>query len=479
MNKRFMGLGMLCAFLLAAAPAFAQGVDDKIRALEQELSQLKEQQIELKKDATAAAAAMPDFTYRPGAGLAINAADQSWGFRVGYEFALDMLKLEGEDARREGDFGLFGRRNRPQFTFSVARGFYEFAAELDMDGDETGGKNTLIQRACFRTRMEQINPFLPTVQVGMDCSGAGSRYRSSDMTFELPTLDRNNGFNTGSHTGIGLNWSQLPPFFPGTHQFNYYAVLHGMGLSDGVRDESNRVDHVVMYNINPFSQIKNKWISGLGFSMFAWFGNQDDRPSTNDSDGFSTNTFRLRTQEGSRRLVLFTSPTAGRGRHLFYSPSAQYKIGPYQVNGVAGWDRYNEDSGAASPTGKIKGRYWKVMNDLMLWSPKGFLTGAPNEAGTLGLGYSYERTTADCDAVGCDVANAGNIKRATLIVNEGGLRYWIRPSLSLHLAVKHYDVTNTPAATQVATGCSSNNNATNPSKDCSWVDMVLRLYFIF
>ena len=59
MNKRFMGLGMLGAFLLAAAPAFAQGVDDKIKALEQELMQLKEQQIELKKDATAAAAAMP------------------------------------------------------------------------------------------------------------------------------------------------------------------------------------------------------------------------------------------------------------------------------------------------------------------------------------------------------------------------------------------------------------------------------------
>jgi hypothetical protein len=477
MNKRFMGLGMLGAFLLAAAPAFAQGVDDKIKALEQELSQLKEQQIELKKDATAAAAAMPDFTYRPGAGLAINAADQSWGFRAGYEFALDMMKLEGNDDRREGDWGLFGRRNRPQFTYTVDRGFYEFAAELDMDGDETGGKHTLIQRACFRTRMEQINPFLPTVQVGMDCSGAGSRYRSSEMTFELPTLDRNNGFNTGSHTGIGLNWSQLPPFFPGTHQFNYYAVLHGMGLGDGVRDESNRIDHVVMYNINPFSEIKNKWISGVGLSMFAWFGNPDDRPGTNTPEGFSTHTFQLRSQEGSRRVVIFTSPTAARGDHLFLSPSAQYKVGPYQINGVAGWDRYDSD---ASPAGtKMKGRYWKVMNDLMLWSPKGFLTGAPNETGTLGLGYSYERTTGDCDVAGCDAANGGNIKRATLIVNEGGLRYWLRPSLSLHLAVKHYATTNTPAATQVATGCSSNNNATNPSKDCSWVDMVLRLYFIF
>ena len=32
---------MLAAFLLAAAPARAQSVDDKIKALEQELAQLK------------------------------------------------------------------------------------------------------------------------------------------------------------------------------------------------------------------------------------------------------------------------------------------------------------------------------------------------------------------------------------------------------------------------------------------------------
>ncbi len=51
--------------------------------------------------------------------------------------------------RREGDFGLFGRRNRPQFTFTVDRGLYEFASELDMDGDETGGKHTIFRELAF------------------------------------------------------------------------------------------------------------------------------------------------------------------------------------------------------------------------------------------------------------------------------------------------------------------------------------------
>ena len=59
MKKRFVKLALLAAVLFAAAPASAQSVDEKIKSLEQELTQLKEQQIELKKEATAAAAAMP------------------------------------------------------------------------------------------------------------------------------------------------------------------------------------------------------------------------------------------------------------------------------------------------------------------------------------------------------------------------------------------------------------------------------------
>ena len=46
---RFAALGsMLAALLLAAVPAGAQNVDDKIKALEQELTSLKSQQMELK-----------------------------------------------------------------------------------------------------------------------------------------------------------------------------------------------------------------------------------------------------------------------------------------------------------------------------------------------------------------------------------------------------------------------------------------------
>ena len=104
MKKGFWGftaLGlMLTAMLLAAVPAGAQSVDDKIKALEQELSSLKSQQMDLKKEATAAAAALPSFSYRPGNGINIEAADKSWGIRFGMEAHLRTIFVSGQDAGR-------------------------------------------------------------------------------------------------------------------------------------------------------------------------------------------------------------------------------------------------------------------------------------------------------------------------------------------------------------------------------------------
>ena len=85
MDRKSWVLGIATSFLLAAGSARAQSVDDKIKSLEQELTQLKEQQVELKKEATAAAAALPTFEYRPGNGLNIEAADKAWGIRFTLE----------------------------------------------------------------------------------------------------------------------------------------------------------------------------------------------------------------------------------------------------------------------------------------------------------------------------------------------------------------------------------------------------------
>src|SRR5262244_1137214 len=102
MKKHWRLLTALPVFLLAvfflSVPVWAQNVDEKIKALEQELSSLKSQQMELKKEATAAAAALPSFSYRPGNGVDITAADKSWGIRFTMETNLRALFESGQDA---------------------------------------------------------------------------------------------------------------------------------------------------------------------------------------------------------------------------------------------------------------------------------------------------------------------------------------------------------------------------------------------
>ncbi|HEX2229735.1 MAG TPA: hypothetical protein VHM64_21585, partial [Candidatus Binatia bacterium] len=114
MKKRLLSLAStaltLAAFLLTLAPASAQNVDDRIKALEQELNQLKEQQIEMKREATEAAAALPTFEYRPGNGLNIEAADKSWSFRAVLESHFRYTFESGRDQVGRTQGQLMGRR---------------------------------------------------------------------------------------------------------------------------------------------------------------------------------------------------------------------------------------------------------------------------------------------------------------------------------------------------------------------------------
>src|SRR5438132_10364964 len=83
-NRRFgLGIGILVVVTLfvSAVPGRAENVDEQIHALKQQLANLEAQQAEFKKEATAAAAQLPAFTYRPGNGMMIEAADKSWSVR--------------------------------------------------------------------------------------------------------------------------------------------------------------------------------------------------------------------------------------------------------------------------------------------------------------------------------------------------------------------------------------------------------------
>ncbi|HEX7231264.1 MAG TPA: hypothetical protein VF452_12790, partial [Candidatus Binatia bacterium] len=221
MDKKFWVLGIVTSFFLAAGIARAQSVDDKIKTLEQELSQLKEQQVELKKEATAAAAALPTFEYRPGNGLEIEAADKSWGVRFTIETHFRYEFESGRTQQGRSTAEIMGRRFRPGILYCINNCLWEIEATLDMDGFGTGNaKNSLntatssiLQRGAVNFHAENLHPILPTVQFGMEVQNAfgtslsrqGSGSVGAQAEYDL--VSRNNGFNTGrAGQGVALNW---------------------------------------------------------------------------------------------------------------------------------------------------------------------------------------------------------------------------------------------------------------------------------
>src|ERR1700752_4667816 len=108
----------LVASIAAVWPVQAQSdIEGQIKALEAEvqkieplkdqIERLRSQQMEMKKEATAAAAEMPTFQYRPGRGLTIAAADKSWSFNTTFRANLYIYNTLG---------------GRPNFDSSTAAG---------------------------------------------------------------------------------------------------------------------------------------------------------------------------------------------------------------------------------------------------------------------------------------------------------------------------------------------------------------------
>ena len=480
MNKRvfsIMGLSfLLAAFALAVVPAQAQNVDEKIQALEQELSQLKSDQMELKREATDAAAALPNFTYRPGNGVMIEAADKAWSIRFAHEGHLRMEFMSGRDQRGRTNGEVMGRRWRPEFYYCINNCFFENVTRIDLDGFGTSTTFN-IQRAIFLAHFEQINPYLPTFYIGFRAPANLSTLRQGSGNYgaqaEYDLASRNNGLNTGAiNQGLGLLWNNVR-VGPGRLSFNATMGSHGEG-SDGLSSSKDRKNFTVFAGLSPFTDIKNKWIQGFKFEFAAWFCNADDRVNatsavtTVDSGGDTVtitaagtataavnsctqNRVQDHGDAGRQTLYTATSSAAGRGPRQYLLPAIGWTVGPYSLRAIMGFMNYDSNNESGAGTGAVgidhKARNFLIGHDIFLWSPKGFLTGATTVPGSILFGTHFERNdySAGCGngkAACPSNINGGEFHRNRILLREWDLWYFLPNRMSVGMSVLWYDASN-------------------------------------
>src|SRR3970282_1872097 len=114
-----------------------------------------------RKDATAAAAALPTFSYRTGF-LGITAADKSWQLSTSFEYHAHMYNhIDGDDASGFTTGDIFMRRNRPFLYYCWDNCLYEIGWGLDMDDGDIASSQT----SSFAFNLDQINPWMPKIEV--------------------------------------------------------------------------------------------------------------------------------------------------------------------------------------------------------------------------------------------------------------------------------------------------------------------------
>ncbi|HWO40606.1 MAG TPA: hypothetical protein VNO43_02250 [Candidatus Eisenbacteria bacterium] len=497
----FSAIAALLALFFAVAPVRAQGVEDRIRALEDELSrlkaeqqQVKTEQLELKKEAAAAAAALPTFTYRPGNGVLMEAADKSWGIRFSAEMNLFMPFESGKDHVGRTNGEVMVRRGRPRFNYCMNNCFYEVELAIDLDGFGTGSAinstgtepNEIMQRATAFIHFENINPWLPTLAIGGDAPNTinqarqGSSSTGSQLEYDL--MSRNNGWNTGSAGwAYNLEWERRPlGIAPGTFTLQVSRGNHGVG--GGLSKFSDKAHYHGWLRLDPFSQLKDKWLRGLWLEAGLWWCNLDRTTANADAWTDFNPCGRVRLQDhgpgGRQNLFTFTPNLIGSGvgrvkGESQYTPfGIGWTIGPYTLRMLRGIQNYNFAENAQAVDGRA--RNFLIGHDLFVWSPKGFLTGSATTPGSILLGFHFERNDVSCENGPGPCAQG--VSRNRVLVREWDLWYFMTNRTSIGAAVLWYDASNLTPAVQSNLGI-RDNGQTGQGGD--WVDVIFSGRFHF
>ena len=479
---------LLAALVLAAAPAWAQSVDSRIQTLENELTRLKGEQMELKKEAVAAAAAMPTFSYRPRSGVTIQAADRSWSITTYLQFQTHMYNFtDGADEAGLSTGDLFARRFRPGWTLCVMDCLYEWHMTWDVDtGNEAENQN-----AGLYMNFSKINPWIPDIFVGDEDSITAynqvARSSTSSAQVELASdLMSDSAVSNLSRRNIGFGWLNKPTVVtPGTFNFALeYRV--GAGITEAVVTDTDRKEFAAILGLTPFSRSKNPWLQRLKAGIATTLNTVDSRSAV------AGDRLRIRSDERNGRLTLLDANNIGDGTHHNIQGGVEWGMGPYLTRVELGLSKYhsgrvNRPAATGSSGFKsVHGSYWRIGHELFLLSPKGLFTGGAYQPGTVQFGWGFERAQANCGGSGltaqdCDPSNA-DYNNARLLKRELDLWYYWNTFSRIGLFWNWWDIDNTPRNQQANLNCASNTNVATgltAGKGCDWhsVNLALQVYF--
>ncbi|MGH9895178.1 MAG: hypothetical protein ACREA0_24985, partial [bacterium] len=387
--------------------------------------------MELRKDALAAEEKLPEFRYRPGRGLRIRAADRSWSWTFGLTTDVFMYNHPGGNPiitdgsiingtttqprrRRTGMHNgqFFLRRNRPGFELCWDDCFYQMDWVLTAEDPEVTPRDVELH-----INLDKLNPFLPSVSVGTRIGGSIYLGRSSSSGFKNEhnlLLAGNSTTSTGSSSGVALWWNEIPgPLGMGEFTFMARYLDRGVGITNTDERDGDKKGGNFYLEVNPFSKSKNKWTENLAIAAGLYLqpiGKREQtvagRDRTNrcedaagglggssgntctdlhrhdilDDDPQEPNRLRIRVNDRNGRITLFDADEIGSGLHYIVGPSMEWDIGPYHLRAAWMADRWE---GKSDELRGVKGNGWEIENGLWLFSPKGFLTGDRNTAGSV------------------------------------------------------------------------------------------------